>query len=126
MKPVFLFAAIVAGGICNATSAFAAADPTDAQAAVAPLKYQSPFRDYRVLGEDKRVPWKDANDEVARIGGWRAMPRKHSKLRRPTPRPEHCQPPSRPPRRQQKLLRRPQKNPHRATPAMATSRGKRQ
>lgn len=72
MKPVFLFAAIVAGGICNATSAFAAADPTDAQAAVAPLKYQSPFRDYRVLGEDKRVPWKDANDEVARIGGWRA------------------------------------------------------
>ena len=75
MKPVFLLAAMVAGGVCNSISAFAAADPTDAQSAVAPLKYQSPFRDYRVLGDDKRIPWKDANDEVARIGGWRAYAR---------------------------------------------------
>ena len=75
MKPVFLLAAMFAGGIFNSTGAFAAADPTDAQSAVAPFKYQSPFRDYRVLGEDKRILWKDANDEVARIGGWRAYAR---------------------------------------------------
>ena len=49
----------------------AAPDPTDEKNTVPPVLYQSPFRDYRPLGEDKLIPWKAANDEVGRIGGWR-------------------------------------------------------
>ena len=39
------------------------------------VHYKSPFSDYRPLGEDKRTPWKAANDEVAKIGGWRVYVR---------------------------------------------------
>ena len=39
------------------------------------VHYKSPFSDYRPLGEDKRTPWKAANDEVAKIGGWRVYAR---------------------------------------------------
>ena len=42
------------------------------------IQYQSPFKDYRPLGEDKRVPWKAANDEVGKIGGWRVYAREAS------------------------------------------------
>lgn len=56
--------------------AFAATnDPADATAPVPQLIYQSPFTDYRVLGEDKKIPWQDANDKVGKIGGWRAYAR---------------------------------------------------
>ena len=37
--------------------------------------YISPFSDYRPLGEDKNTAWKDANDTVGKIGGWRAYAR---------------------------------------------------
>ena len=30
---------------------------------------------YRRLGEDKRIDWKEANETVNRIGGWRAYAR---------------------------------------------------
>ena len=50
----------------------AANDPADAAALVPPVKYQSPFAQYRVLGEDRNTPWKEANDTVRAIGGWRA------------------------------------------------------
>ena len=50
----------------------AASDPADAAALVPPVKYQSPFAQYRVLGEDRSTPWKEANDTVRAIGGWRA------------------------------------------------------
>ena len=52
--------------------AWAAGDPADAAAPVPPLTYQSPFGQYRVLGEDRNTPWKEANDTVRAIGGWRA------------------------------------------------------
>ena len=50
-------------------------DPADASAPVPPAMYQSPFADYRVLGEDKSTPWQEANDTVGKIGGWRAYAR---------------------------------------------------
>lgn len=50
-------------------------DPADANTANPPTIYQSPFADYRPLGEDKNTPWKDANDTVGKIGGWRAYAR---------------------------------------------------
>ena len=45
---------------------------TDATAPVPPTVYQSPFMGYRELGEDQTTAWKDANDTVRNIGGWKA------------------------------------------------------
>ena len=42
------------------------------QAAPAPLAYKSAFEGYQPFTDDKTVNWKEANDNVARIGGWRA------------------------------------------------------
>lgn len=56
--------------------AFAAVpDPADANTVIPPTIYRSPFADYRPLGEDKNTPWKDANDTVGKIGGWRVYAR---------------------------------------------------
>ena len=56
--------------------AFAAApDPADPKAAIPAIVYISPFSEYRPLGEDKNTAWKDANDTVGKIGGWRAYAR---------------------------------------------------
>lgn len=56
----------------------AASNPLDATAAVPPLVYRSTLSTYRRLGDDKPVPWREANDNVARIGGWRAYAREAS------------------------------------------------
>ena len=60
--------------LCLAGAPVSAAtnDPADAAAPVPPTNYQSPFAQYRVLGEDRNTPWKEANDTVRSIGGWRA------------------------------------------------------
>lgn len=66
-----IFAGIcLAPSVCYAVAA--TNDPADATSMVPPTIYQSPFADYRILGEDKNTPWKDANDTVRAIGGWRA------------------------------------------------------
>lgn len=72
----FTIAILIAAGVAAALSlpgaSIAAPDPTDEKNTVPPIRYQSPFRDYKPLGDDKAIPWKAANDEVSRIGGWRA------------------------------------------------------
>ncbi len=50
-------------------------DPLDAKASVPALSYRSSFSRYRGLGEDKPVSWREANDAVAGIGGWRVYAR---------------------------------------------------
>lgn len=50
-------------------------DPLDPKANVPALTYQSSFLQYRSLDEVKPVSWRDANDTVARIGGWRVYAR---------------------------------------------------
>ena len=50
-------------------------DPLDAKASVPALTYSSPFSRFRGLGDDKPVSWREANDSVARIGGWRVYAR---------------------------------------------------
>ena len=79
MKSVIVFSAFAAAtfGCANALSA---PDPANDKAVVPPVRYQSPFRDYRPLGEDQPIPWKAANDEVARIGGWRAYAKEAREL----------------------------------------------
>ena len=50
-------------------------DPLDAKASIPALAYESPFSQYRRLGDEKRISWREANDTVARIGGWRVYAR---------------------------------------------------
>lgn len=77
----FSIAVALTAALGVSTAAFAAPDPTDPRAGIPTLQYRSPFRDYRPLGEDKPLAWKAANDEVQRIGGWRA----YAKESRETP-----------------------------------------
>ena len=50
-------------------------DPLDPKASVTTLRYESSFARYRLPGEGKPVSWRDANDTVTRIGGWRVYAR---------------------------------------------------
>lgn len=50
-------------------------DPLDAKASVPALRYESSFSHYRRLVDEKPVSWRDANDTVTRIGGWRVYTR---------------------------------------------------
>lgn len=50
-------------------------DPMDPKAAVPPLRHESALRGYRGSSDDPAVPWKEANDTVTGIGGWRAYAR---------------------------------------------------
>ena len=50
-------------------------DPLDPKASVPALNYVSSFTQYRLLGDEKPVSWRDANDTVTRIGGWRVYAR---------------------------------------------------
>jgi hypothetical protein len=51
------------------------ADPADASTAVPRLVHRSSFLGCRTTGDVSVGSWKDANDTVARIGGWRAHAR---------------------------------------------------
>ncbi len=53
----------------------AAADPTQPQASVPPVVHRSAFTRYRPLATPAPVPWREANETVNRIGGWRAYAR---------------------------------------------------
>jgi hypothetical protein len=39
------------------------------------VAYSSALAGYRGLGEDRLLPWKQANETVNRIGGWRVYAR---------------------------------------------------
>ena len=47
------------------------ADPLSPAASVPAVTYQSPFAGYRPMVDQKIGNWRDANDNVNRIGGWR-------------------------------------------------------
>lgn len=47
-------------------------DPLDAQAVTPALHYQSPLKAYQVYSEQPLHNWREANDLVGRIGGWRS------------------------------------------------------
>ena len=54
----------------------ALADPLDAKLSTPPLVYRSALAGYRGWAvESSPVAWRDANDAVLRIGGWRAYAR---------------------------------------------------
>ena len=50
-------------------------DPLDPKAQVPSVRDESSFAQFRRIGDDKPVAWREANDAVARIGGWRVYAR---------------------------------------------------
>lgn len=54
-------------------------DPLDPRADVPRAAYESAFVAYRRQGEPVVGSWRAANDEVLRIGGWRAYAREASR-----------------------------------------------
>lgn len=74
LTPATLFAAACAAQAQPAPAA-ARPDPLDPQAKVPALKYESSLGAPRRSVDDKPVPWREANDTVARIGGWRVYAR---------------------------------------------------
>ena len=50
-------------------------DPLDPKAQVPVLRYESSLAPVRRTSDDKPVSWRDANEAVARIGGWRVYAR---------------------------------------------------
>jgi hypothetical protein len=63
----------------TALATFAApADPLDASAPVPPLVHRSTLDSYRNLAESPPLNWREANDTVGSVGGWRAYAREAS------------------------------------------------
>ena len=77
MKLVTSFVAVLAT-LCGSAAIAAAPEAANPLEQTPTIQYQSPFRDYRPLGENKLTPWKAANDEVGKIGGWRVYAREAS------------------------------------------------
>lgn len=50
-------------------------DPLDPNARVPAMRYGSPLEPSRRAADDQPLAWREANDAVARIGGWRAYAR---------------------------------------------------
>jgi hypothetical protein len=67
--------AVAALSVAAQPSSPARPDPLDPAAAVPPTHYRSPLPSGRPTAELPLVTWREANDNVARIGGWRAYAR---------------------------------------------------
>ena len=69
-------AGLIAGAVSvGATEPKAKADPLDPAASTPAAAHRSALSGYQRTRDDKLLPWKQANDEVARIGGWRSYAR---------------------------------------------------
>ena len=84
--PAHLFATAVLALLAQGTNA-ARPDPLDPQAAVPRLTHESAFKQYRGQRDEKLRAWKEANDEVGRIGGWRAYAREAQQADAPASQP---------------------------------------
>jgi hypothetical protein len=87
------FAAQAQGAGSPAAAPATRPDPLDAKANVPALTYSSAFSRYRGLGDDKPVSWREANEAVARIGGWRVYARE---AQQPDPAPSPVDAPATP------------------------------
>lgn len=64
----WIWLAALAAGNAGAQSA-ARPDPADPAARVPDTAYRSAFEDYRKHELSRQTPWREANDQVGRIGG---------------------------------------------------------
>lgn len=68
-------AALSLAALAQAQPSAPAPDPLDPKAAVLPAQHRSAMAGYRPLAETPVGSWKEANERVNRIGGWRAYAR---------------------------------------------------
>lgn len=74
--PSLLFTALLAAQAqAQPTATTARPDPLDPKARVPATRYESSLGQVRRIGDDKPLTWRDANEAVARIGGWRVYAR---------------------------------------------------
>lgn len=59
-------------------------NPADPSAVTPPAAYVSPFAGYRPFAHDGPATWRGVNDEVGRIGGWKAYAREVFEAQQPT------------------------------------------
>lgn len=67
-RAIVLLLSACAGGTAFAQSE-GRKDPAKPEARVPAVTYRSAFEDYRPYREQEVAPWREVNDEVARIGG---------------------------------------------------------
>lgn len=76
-------------GAYSADKRSSASQALNAQTTVSETAYESAFKGYRPYQEDEVRAWPSVNDEVGRIGGWRAYAREamqgHAANAAPTP-----------------------------------------
>jgi hypothetical protein len=82
LLPVALLA--MAASITAQTVRSARPDPSDAAASVPPAAYRSALTGYQRYQEQPAGSWKEANDTVNRIGGWRVYAREASQPAAPS------------------------------------------
>ncbi len=58
-------------------------DPLDSTAKVPSVNHRSALGDYRRFSDEQLLGWREANDAVGRIGGWRAYAREASEPEMP-------------------------------------------
>lgn len=73
--PTLLFTFVLSAQAQAQSSTSTRLDPLDPKAQVPLVRYESTVPKSRRIGEDKPVAWREANDTVARIGGWRVYAR---------------------------------------------------
>jgi hypothetical protein len=61
------------------------ADPSDPKASVPATVYRSSFKDYRPLTQPGPDNWREVNDTVGRIGGWKVYLREAQQPDPPKP-----------------------------------------
>ena len=92
LMPVALLAGVADAAAQTPARSGAKADPLDAQAAAPVLIHQSAFAAYRAHAQAVPIGWKQANDTVNRIGGWRAYAREAAETNAPPAAPAKAQP----------------------------------
>ena len=69
------FAAAAAAAQAQRAAAAPQADPLDARAPVPALRFDSALAGYKRLGDVPVASWRESNETVNRIGGWRVYAR---------------------------------------------------
>ncbi|MBK5106040.1 MAG: hypothetical protein JJE42_17470 [Burkholderiales bacterium] len=74
LPPVILLA-VATALYAQPASSVAPGDPLDARAPVPTVTHASSLAHYRKLTEEPVISWREANETVSRIGGWRTYAR---------------------------------------------------
>lgn len=75
LRARLVFVAVAASFALPAQAQATRADPLNPQANVPAVVYASPFKAAARPVDDKPLSWRQSNETVARIGGWRAYAR---------------------------------------------------